>query len=130
MTTTVGGVAIAGGMHSTWHYVALFLIMFISFSTFSLRLMHVASLNASLKHHLCTDVHDLWVGQTKRVGLLLMPLGSFRLFGLYNTPYVSGRKVDIVSEIVPVATDAVKQQITRIGGKLSVESEQCLSAPL
>ena len=43
-----------------------------------------------------------------------------RVLGFRNTPYVVGRKINLASEIVPHATDAVKAQMS-IKGKISFD---------
>lgn len=35
----------------------------------------------------------------------------FRILGFYNTPFVTGRKFDLLKDILPVASEAVAKQI-------------------
>ena len=47
---------------------------------------------------------------------IIMPL-FFRVIGMRNTPYVAGRRINLVKEILPVAAPSVMKQIVQHQGQ-------------
>ena len=47
---------------------------------------------------------------------VLMPL-FLRVIGMRNTPYVAGRRINLVKEILPVAAPSVMKQIVQHQGQ-------------
>lgn len=41
-----------------------------------------------------------------------------RILGFYNTPFVTGRRLDLLNEVLPVATTAVAKHITVKAGQI------------